>query len=439
MFEPIQRYLPRYFDTNPAKHEAIRLRAPTELTVTWEIRDEQLFLSWGEISRVYALSDYTVGSLVDALQEEGFILDPGYNQWLLALGAVVLLEGRGTLTDVSGTPWYAFTSLLHAITRPVEREWRQYSAAIPFAVAQLILTSATNGWADLFGDIFGIPRRGTMASSPWRALAAQVDHCNPMGTSSHERTLRLAWQQFFANLLALSRETGEADQHWHERLVYAARRRVTQDLPSLESDADYTARIVQEVLRARSTPLAILGNIRRLTGHDLMLREPWQEWVVLSKSNLSGSHHLQGAPIYEYHRMQLVANRGLDWKSVLPEAEADRPAGTLMLPPATKMPPIQVTIPPPHPTLGRVSAHSQELRWNAYGRLSVDLMPSHYLPPPAMAIARVRVFSISTIGLRGPYEYSESANQSWLGTWNERPWLNMIAQPEMFPPKVFES
>ena len=104
MFEPIQRYLPQYFNSDPEKREAIRLRAPAGTTAPWEIRDERLTIAWADQSRVFELHDHTVGSLVDALQAEGFVLDPGYDHLLLALGGVVLLEGRITITPDGGTP-----------------------------------------------------------------------------------------------------------------------------------------------------------------------------------------------------------------------------------------------------------------------------------------------------------------------------------------------
>lgn len=106
-----------------------------------------------------------------------------------------------------------------------------------------------------------------------------------------------------------------------------------------EIDAGYTARIIAETLRARSSPTGILANIARLTGEDLTVREPWRELFTLGRSRLGRTHHLQGAPIYQYHTMQLVSDRGgVDWAAVLAEAEADRPAGTIMLGPATQLP-----------------------------------------------------------------------------------------------------
>jgi len=204
-----------------------------------------------------------------------------------------------------------------------------------------------------------------------------------------------------------------------------------------EEDDDYTARIIEEVKRNRSNPAAILRNIRRLTGEDLVLREPWKEIHTLSVSLLSGPHHLQGAPIYEYHRMQLVATRGPDWSRVLPEANADRPAGTLMLPPATHPPVFLVDgmMDQFIPNMARIDARGENLFWNAYGRLSVDLSLSNYIPPPPFEFARVDVLGLGDRGLRGPYEDFGDSGLGWYGTWSEVAWSSaVVSSHEIYPP-----
>ncbi|NCU21737.1 UTRA domain-containing protein, partial [Candidatus Falkowbacteria bacterium] len=238
-------------------------------------------------------------------------------------------------------------------------------------------------------------------------------------------------------VLGLPRNPGESNQHYHDRLVYDALQRPALTLPPLELDAVYTARIIEEVKRSRASPAAILRNIRRLTGHDLALREPWQEVHYLSQSALSGLDHLQGAPIYEYHRMQLVARRGVDWTPVLREAEADRPAGTLMLPPATHMPPLYLDGIAVTPDMARILVWAEELTWNAYGRLSVDLDLSNYAPPPMTDMGEVWIKALWTqAGLRGPYEYFSADAAVWVGYWDQRAWKQTDASRlELYPPK----
>lgn len=106
-----------------------------------------------------------------------------------------------------------------------------------------------------------------------------------------------------------------------------------------ESDGDYTQRILAEVARNRANPAAMIRNVLRLTGETITLREPWREIFTLSRSRLSGGHHLQGAPIYQYHTLQPISDHGLNWAPILAEIEADRPTGTLLLGAATHLPP----------------------------------------------------------------------------------------------------
>lgn len=205
-------------------------------------------------------------------------------------------------------------------------------------------------------------------------------------------------------------------------------------LPS-EPDEHYTARIIDETLRHRSNPAAILRNIKRLTGRDLEIREPWKEVAYLDQSALSGSDHLQGAPIYEYHTMQVVARQGLDWVPVLREVNSDRPAGTIMLPPATHPWPWLNDEIKPVPKLCRVDVRADWLRLHAHGALSRDLLLSHMRPPPMLRISPVIVYGMGCVGLRGPYGGIEDMFK-WVGEWDDRIWTQPSTYPvEMSPPR----
>jgi hypothetical protein len=425
-------HLHQVFDPDPAAVLALRVRHNDH--ATWSVTGDTLTLQVGETLSAWNLNNYTLASLADALTAAGFEV-PYLNATISHYSALTLLEGSGTQNATNGDHLSIPTSPLTLLLAALGKTLGDGRAAIPLALAQLILPDATNEWADLFGEIFGIPRRGTLPDNPYRALAGQIVRYNPSGTHGHQQALHLAWECFFGNLLGLPPQAGESPEHYHDRLIYEARQRQPLTPPPVEGDAVYTARISQEVRRARSSPAAILSNIQRLTGHILTLWEPWRELHVLSQSPLSGSDHLQGAPIYEYHRLQLVAQRGIDWTPVLREADADRPAGTLMLPPATKMPPFTVTVPSVTLTLGRAGIGADELRWNAYGRLSVDLTLSAYIPPPMTEMGVVGVKALTTLGLRGPYEYLDQTLTTWYGNWGSRTWGQDVVIPnEMYPP-----
>jgi hypothetical protein len=425
------------FDPDPAPVLALRVRH--EDGATWTVAGDTLTLQAGDESSTWDLNDYHLASLATALTAAGYevaYLNPAVSH----LSALTLLEGVGDQDVSNGDHLSIYTAPLAILLAALGQALGEGRAAIAAALAQLVIPNATQEWADLFGELFAIPRRGTIADSPYLRLADLVAHHNPSGTTDHAYTLNAAWETFFGNLLGLPRAAGESAAHYHDRLVYAAQQRSIEPLPALETDTDYTARIVQEVQRVRSSPAAMLRNIRRLTGHDLALWEPWRELHVVSQSPLSGTDHLQGAPIYEYHRIQLVARSGIDWTPVLREAEADRPAGTLMLPPATQMPVLYVAEVGLTPNLGQIGRWAEELKWNVYGRLSIDLRPSHYLPSPMTALGHVEVRGLGTHGLRGPYEYFGDSSLSWIGLWDSRTWATgNTAMPELYPPKTLES
>lgn len=105
-----------------------------------------------------------------------------------------------------------------------------------------------------------------------------------------------------------------------------------------ESDSDYTARIASEVRRGRSNPASISANIKRLTGQDVEIREPWKEIHKLSESPIGDVYHMQGGGTWQYHIAQAVGQPGVRWETVTPQIMADRPAGTIFLDPATQSP-----------------------------------------------------------------------------------------------------
>ncbi|MBE0436417.1 MAG: hypothetical protein IBX56_11510 [Methylomicrobium sp.] len=111
-----------------------------------------------------------------------------------------------------------------------------------------------------------------------------------------------------------------------------------------ENDQFYRSRTIHEVKRKRSNPVAISANIKRLTGYDVQVREPWKERLTLNESMLSGNHYFQGAPEYMYNTAQLITHDAIDWNTVLPVAEADRPVGTIYLEPARLFNPVNVRV-----------------------------------------------------------------------------------------------
>jgi hypothetical protein len=127
------------------------------------------------------------------------------------------------------------------------------------------------------------------------------------------------WSELWASYFGLARKPGEGDDALNRRTEYEWR-------------------------RPRSNPKAIEANIRHLLGAEVTVREPWREMMIVSGSVLSGGDHLPNEQEFAYHRAQLVSRDGVDWDAASAEAEADRPAGTLFLPPVTLPDPWEIVV-----------------------------------------------------------------------------------------------
>jgi hypothetical protein len=118
------------------------------------------------------------------------------------------------------------------------------------------------------------------------------------------------WSEFWASHFDLQRKPAEPDSNLNYRTEYEWR-------------------------RPRSNPKAIEKNIQHLLGETVRVREPWREMMIVSQSEIGGGDHLPQEREFAFHRAQLVSRDFVDWPAAMIEAEADRPAGTLFLPPIT--------------------------------------------------------------------------------------------------------
>lgn len=111
------------------------------------------------------------------------------------------------------------------------------------------------------------------------------------------------------------------------------------------TDAEYRDWIVSEVTRPRTTPFAIEAAVLAKTGQSIIIDEPWKRMFRPDVSTLSGVDHLQDGHYYTYHVIQPKASRGVDWPSVLPVIENNRPAGVYVAPPSVEIPTTEIVIP----------------------------------------------------------------------------------------------
>lgn len=191
-----------------------------------------------------------------------------------------------------------------------------------------------------------------------------------------------------------------------------------------ESDAAYTQRIIWEVQRRRSNPFAISANIDYRTGYSVSVREPWQEIFMLSESPLDDEYHLQGAPIWQYHTAQLVATTGVDWTRVKREANADRPAGTIFLDPATHYPPRGIIVDGLELTAWQESVRARQVWMLNSGVLSVNLDLSNY---QAILNHPFVIYEMVMLVCGPPADVAIWTNPDperalWLDSWDTRPW-----------------
>lgn len=202
-----------------------------------------------------------------------------------------------------------------------------------------------------------------------------------------------------------------------------------------ESDAVYTQRIIWEVQRRRSNPFAISANIHYRTGYSVSVREPWQEIFMLSESPLDDDFYLQGAPIWQYHTAQVVATTGVDWARVKREANADRPAGTIYLDPATHYPPRGIVVDGLDLTAWQEATRARQVWMVNDGVLSVNLDLSNYqsiLNHPFI------IYELVMLYCGPPADVAIWANPDpemalWLGGWDTRPWQSLYERV-FYPP-----
>jgi len=176
-----------------------------------------------------------------------------------------------------------------------------------------------------------------------------------------------------------------------------------------EADADYTARMIDEIQRKRSNPAAIIQNVKRLTGYDVEVREPWKEIFTLSESRMDDDFHFQGAPIWQYHTAQLISRVGVKWHLVMPQAYADRPAGTLYLDPATVPYPAQIICGDMNVASSVVSQFADQIWSDKDGILSYNLSLSDYAITRQYLAARSDLHSYSGALITESIEF-----QPWL-------------------------
>lgn len=147
---------PAVFDKGAHAEPVLRVRRQAGLT-TWQVTDEQLTISSGNLSFTYDLSTLTVGTLSAALQQDGFEVSD-FNPDFAGLSATVLVEGRGGEDVSSGDRLAGFTNPLWSLYAAYAREVRAAGHQVQQALRQMVITQAEGEWLDLWGTLYNTPR-----------------------------------------------------------------------------------------------------------------------------------------------------------------------------------------------------------------------------------------------------------------------------------------
>ena len=91
--------------------------------------------------------------------------------------------------------------------------------------------------------------------------------------------------------------------------------------------------MIESVTRKKSNLYAIRQTVKRETGTNIDIFEPWTKMFFLSQSKLSGDCRMPDGKKWCYHTAQAIIPAGSDIAKINAIIERDRPAGTLFLTP----------------------------------------------------------------------------------------------------------
>lgn len=144
------------FSKDPDADLALRVRHPSG--AAWSVADNTLTVKAGALERSYNLAEFTVGELAGALIADGFDVPELGSGWP-SRSALALAEGSGTQLQSNGDRLHAFRSLLWVMLSSYAGEVRGAQRQVAEALRQMVLTQAEGDWLDLWGNLYGVPRR----------------------------------------------------------------------------------------------------------------------------------------------------------------------------------------------------------------------------------------------------------------------------------------
>lgn len=102
-----------------------------------------------------------------------------------------------------------------------------------------------------------------------------------------------------------------------------------------QTDAVYADFIKREILRTRANGLSIQVAVKDWTGHDIVIREPWRELFIYSKSRWDAADSVWQDGVF--YTFGTIEPRGpvseADWSGIIPVIQRNRAIGCYLLPP----------------------------------------------------------------------------------------------------------
>lgn len=154
-------FLHRVFSPDPDQFMAVQLGYDGD-ALTWTVADGVLTTvvtgGQGEDMQI-DLTAYTIGELVDLISAQpGYSVVKATGSANRGLGARILIDGTGELSDEGNGKLYAYTNLTWAVLDAFAVELQAAKTQIPLAIEQLSLSTANDEWLDELGGYYGIKR-----------------------------------------------------------------------------------------------------------------------------------------------------------------------------------------------------------------------------------------------------------------------------------------
>lgn len=143
------------FDGSPVSELAFRLQH--EDGASWSVGDRVFTAKAGDLEVEHDLRQFTVNQLVNQLAADGFtIVSPSPR--FSGISALVLVDGSGSQNISNGDHVTAYTSLLWVLLNGYAGEVLDAEEQVRQALLQMVITTASGEWLDLWGALYGVPR-----------------------------------------------------------------------------------------------------------------------------------------------------------------------------------------------------------------------------------------------------------------------------------------